>query len=91
MYTPNQSYRHFLMSTRYVALALEMAVVCYVITLKAFNHTLCEALDLDLKGQAQVQGWNKIKLALQLSPYTSEFNQSLQYKEKNFDICLKSL
>ena len=28
----------------------------YVITLKEFNHILCEVLDLDLKGQAQVQG-----------------------------------
>ena len=28
----------------------------YDITLKEFYHTLCEVLDLDLKGQAQVQG-----------------------------------
>ena len=28
----------------------------YVITLKEFNYTLCEALDLDLKSQTQVQG-----------------------------------
>ena len=28
----------------------------YVVTLKEFNHTLCEALDLNLEGQAQVQG-----------------------------------
>ena len=28
----------------------------YVIKLKEFNHSLCEALDLDLKVQAQVQG-----------------------------------
>ena len=28
----------------------------YVITFKEFNHKLCEALDLDLKSQAQVQG-----------------------------------
>ena len=31
MYTPNQSYRHFLKSTKYVALTLEMAVVCYML------------------------------------------------------------
>ena len=28
----------------------------YVTTLEEFNHTLCEAIDLDLKGQAQVHG-----------------------------------
>ena len=32
----------------------------YVITLKEFNHTKCEALDL--KSQAHVQGLSKIKL-----------------------------
>ena len=31
MYTPDQSYRHFLKSTKYVALTLEMAVVCYML------------------------------------------------------------
>ena len=30
-YTPDQSYRHFLKSTNYVALTLEMAVVCYML------------------------------------------------------------
>ena len=30
-YTPEQSYRHFLKSTKYVALTLEMAVVCYML------------------------------------------------------------
>ena len=33
-YTPNQSYRHFLKSTKYVALTLEIAVVCYMFQLK---------------------------------------------------------
>ena len=31
MYTPDQCYRHFLKSTKYVALTLEMAVVCYML------------------------------------------------------------
>ena len=30
-YTPDQRYRHFLKSTKYVALTLEMAVVCYML------------------------------------------------------------
>ena len=30
-YTHDQSYRHFLKSTKYVALTLEMAVVCYML------------------------------------------------------------
>ena len=30
-YTPDQHYRHFLKSTKYVALTLEMAVVCYML------------------------------------------------------------
>ena len=30
-YTTDQSYRHFLKSTKYVALTLEMAVVCYML------------------------------------------------------------
>ena len=30
-YTPDQRYRHFLKSTKYVALTLEMAVVCYTL------------------------------------------------------------
>ena len=43
----------------YVALTLEMAVICYInTTLEEFGHTLhvCEANDLDLKGKARVQG-----------------------------------
>ena len=31
MYTPDQRYRQFLKSTKYVALTLEMAVVCYML------------------------------------------------------------
>ena len=30
-YTPDQRYRHFLKSTKYVALTLEIAVVCYML------------------------------------------------------------
>ena len=30
-YTPDQRYCHFLKSTKYVALTLEMAVVCYML------------------------------------------------------------
>ena len=30
-YTPDQRYRHFLKSTKYVALTMEMAVVCYML------------------------------------------------------------
>ena len=30
-YTLDQRYRHFLKSTKYVALTLEMAVVCYML------------------------------------------------------------
>ena len=30
-YTLNQRYHHFLKSTKYVALTLEMAVVCYIL------------------------------------------------------------
>ena len=30
-YNPNQSYSHFLKSTKYVALTLEKAVVCYML------------------------------------------------------------
>ena len=52
-YTPDQCYRLFLKSAKYIALTLEMAVICYIyITLKEFIHTLCEAHDLDLKGKA---------------------------------------
>ena len=56
---PDQSNHHFLKSIKYVALTLEMAVVStcmlYVITLKEFNHTLCEALDLEDQIQVQRQ------------------------------------
>ena len=30
-YTPDQSYRHFLKSTKYLALTLEMVVACYML------------------------------------------------------------
>ena len=30
MYTPDQRYRQFLKSTKYVALTLEMAVICFM-------------------------------------------------------------
>ena len=56
IYTPDQSYHHFLKSTEYAADFGDGSCMLYVITLKEFNHTLCEALDLDLKGQ--VQGWS---------------------------------
>ena len=54
-YTPDHCYHLFLKSTNYVALTLEMAVICYInTTLEEFIHTLGKAHDLDLKGKAWV-------------------------------------
>ena len=50
-YTPNQCYCLFSKSTKYVALTLKIAVICYNnTTLKEFCHAVCEAHDPDGTG-----------------------------------------
>ena len=93
MYTPDQCYHLFLKSTKYVALTLEMAVICYTnTTLKEFSHILGEVPDLDLKGMAAGNMLNKNLRTITITIInTSEINQSLLNISKNFDICMNNL